>query len=91
MSLGNNIKILRKEKGITQEQLADMLGVSRQAVSKWELGNGYPETDKLLVLAKELGTSLDYLVNNETESVLKSDNMKIQDENASVKIGRAHV
>ncbi len=74
MSFGNNIKIIRKEKGITQEQLADMLGVSRQAVSKWESDNGYPETDKLLALAKELGTSLDYLMNNETESVLKSDN-----------------
>lgn len=89
MSFGNNIKILRKEKGITQEQLADMLGVSRQAVSKWESDSGYPETDKLLVLAKALETSLDYLMNNETENVLKSENMKIQDENASVSNGKA--
>lgn len=64
MSFGNNLKMIRKEKGLTQEQLAEMLDVSRQAVSKWESDNGYPETDKLLVIAKELGVSLDYLMDN---------------------------
>ena len=39
MSFGNNLKLIRKEKGITQEQLAEMLNVSRQAVSKWEPTN----------------------------------------------------
>lgn len=62
MSFGNNLKLIRKEKGITQEQLAEMLNVSRQAVSKWESDNGYPETDKLLIIANELGVSLDYLM-----------------------------
>jgi len=47
MTLGEKIYALRKERGITQEELADRLGVSRQAVSKWELGQGYPETVKL--------------------------------------------
>ncbi|MBR4605224.1 MAG: helix-turn-helix transcriptional regulator, partial [Lachnospiraceae bacterium] len=51
MSFGNNLRMIRKEKGITQEELADMLDVSRQAVSKWESEGGYPETDKLIVLA----------------------------------------
>ncbi len=62
MSFAENLKLVRKERGITQEQLAEMLSVSRQAVSKWESGNGYPETDKLLVIAKELNVSLDYLL-----------------------------
>ena len=64
MSFGNNLKLIRKERGITQEQLADILNVSRQAISKWELDAGYPETDKLLLLAKELDVSLDFLMDN---------------------------
>ena len=64
MSFGNNLRTARKEKGITQEQLADMLSVSRQAVSKWESENGYPETEKLLAMSKLLGVSLDYLMDN---------------------------
>ena len=64
MSFGNNLRMIRKEKGITQEELADMLDVSRQAVSKWESEGGYPETNKLIVLAKKLGVSLDYLIDN---------------------------
>ena len=67
MSFGNNLRMLRKEKGITQEELAEMLDVSRQAVSKWESDNGYPETDKLVALAKNLGVSLDYLMDNRPE------------------------
>ena len=62
MSFADNLKMIRKEKGLTQEQLAEILGVSRQAVSKWESNNGYPETDKLIVIAKEFGVSLDYLI-----------------------------
>ena len=65
MSFADNLKMIRKEKGLTQEQLAEILGVSRQAVSKWESNNGYPETDKLIVIAKKFGVSLDYLIDNE--------------------------
>ncbi|MBR3103989.1 MAG: helix-turn-helix transcriptional regulator [Lachnospiraceae bacterium] len=64
MSFGNNLRLIRRQKGITQGQLADMLHVSRQAVSKWESDNGYPETDKLLMLAKKLRISIDYLLDN---------------------------
>ena len=45
-----------------------MLGVSRQAVSKWELGEGYPEVDKLLILSKKLNVSLDSLLGSENTS-----------------------
>lgn len=62
MSFGENLRTIRRERGITQEQLAEMLEVSRQAVSKWEAGSGYPEADKLARLAKQLGVSLDLLM-----------------------------
>jgi transcriptional regulator with XRE-family HTH domain len=62
MGFGENLKSLRKEKGITQEELAEWVGVSRQAVSKWESDSGYPEADKLLILAEKIGVSLDDLM-----------------------------
>lgn len=52
MSFGENLQRIRKTNQLSQEGLAEMLGVSRQAVSKWELGDGYPEVDKLLLLSK---------------------------------------
>lgn len=61
MSFADNLKDIRKKQNITQEQLAEILAVSRQAISKWESGFGYPETEKLLILSKELNVSLDYL------------------------------
>ena len=67
MSFGENLKTLRKENQISQEELAEMLGVSRQAVSKWERGDGYPEVDKLLILSRKLNVSLDRLRENEEE------------------------
>lgn len=48
MTLGEKLSKLRKENNYTQEQLADILGVSRQAISKWESNVTYPETDKLI-------------------------------------------
>jgi len=67
MSFGENLKNVRKQRGITQEELAETLGVSRQAISKWESDNGYPETEKLLLLSKKLNISLDYLMNDASE------------------------
>lgn len=64
MSFGENLKNIRKQRNITQEELAEILGVSRQAISKWELGNGYPETEKLKVISKTLDISIDYLLND---------------------------
>ena len=49
MTFGEKLQKLRKESGLSQEELADQLNVSRQAVSKWERDNGYPETEKLCV------------------------------------------
>lgn len=62
MSFAENLREIRKEKGLSQEELAEILDVSRQAVSKWEQGQGYPEAEKLLLLARKLNVSLDYLM-----------------------------
>lgn len=61
MGFAENLKEIRNKRNITQEQLAEILTVSRQTISKWESGQGYPETEKLLFIAKELNVSLDYL------------------------------
>ena len=68
MSFGENLQAIRKKNQLSQEGLAEMLGVSRQAVSKWELGDGYPEVDKLLILSKKLNISLDSLLGEEKET-----------------------
>ena len=65
MSFAENLQVIRKEKHLSQEELAEMLGVSRQAVSKWEQGTGYPEVEKLLLLSRELNLSLDNLMATE--------------------------
>lgn len=62
MTLGEKLAKLRREKNLTQEQLAELLGVSRQAISKWESNTAYPETEKLIRLARLYDCSLDYLL-----------------------------
>ena len=61
MSIGERIIQLRKEKNINQNQLAQAMGVSRQAVSKWENGRSTPDPLKLIQLAELLGTDVEYL------------------------------
>ncbi len=75
MGFAENLKHIRKKRNITQEQLADILSVSRQAISKWESGFGYPETEKLLIISKELDVSLDYLFSERCHMV-RSENTK---------------
>ena len=65
MTLGEKLSKLRKENNITQEQLADALGVSRQSVSKWESDSAYPETEKLIRISAMFQCSLDYLLKEE--------------------------
>lgn len=62
MSFSEKIRKLRKDKGLSQEQLAEILNVSRQSVSKWESGQSYPEIDKLIVLSDLFGITIDELV-----------------------------
>ena len=62
MSFGNKLAEARKKQNLTQEQLAERLGVTRQAVSRWESGAAWPETDKLVRMAQLLEVSCDYLL-----------------------------
>lgn len=65
MTLGEKLSKLRKEYNYTQEQLADILGVSRQSISKWESDIAYPETDKLIKMGKLFECSMDYLLKDD--------------------------
>ena len=65
MTFGEKIQRLRKEAGLSQEELSYQLNVSRQAISKWERDNGYPETEKIVRMSKLFNVSLDYLLNDE--------------------------
>lgn len=67
MNLAKNLQVLRKNKKITQEEVAERLGVSRQSVSKWETGEGYPEMDKLLLLSDWFGVSVDELLRGDLQ------------------------
>ena len=60
---GTKVASLRKERGLTQASLAKKLNISNKAVSRWEAGEGYPETTLLLPLAEELGVSVEILKN----------------------------
>ena len=65
MTIGETIQRLRTKRRLSQEQLAELVGVSRQAVSKWELGDAAPEVDKLRALAREFGVTVDELLSEE--------------------------
>lgn len=82
MDFGEKLRLIRKARGITQEELAEQLQVSRQAISKWEAGAGYPETEKLMMLSGKLGVSLDYLMDN--DHVSKTDTMMSEGEKLSL-------
>ncbi|MBR6642194.1 MAG: helix-turn-helix transcriptional regulator [Lachnospiraceae bacterium] len=66
--IGEQLKALRKEKQITQEVLADVLGVSYQSVSRWELGVCYPDMELLPIIANYFGITIDRLLSNDAES-----------------------
>lgn len=65
MSFADRLKDARRSCGLSQEELAEQLDVSRQAVGKWEQGQSYPEVEKLLALCAVLNTSLDALMADE--------------------------
>lgn len=69
MTLQEKLTELRKQKGLTQLDLAEQLHVSRQAISRWEVGAAVPSTDNLKVLSELYGVSVDYLLNDNSKAV----------------------
>lgn len=72
MQLPEKLTYLRKQKGLTQSNLAETLNVSRQAISRWEVGTAVPSTDNLKVLSTLYGVPIDYLLNDNTDDMRKS-------------------
>ena len=71
--LSEKLYKLRKNSGLSQEQLAEKLSVSRQAISKWESGTAVPESEKLVTISNYFGVSVDYLLKDEEEKVIGTD------------------
>ena len=83
MTFGEKLKNARKEAGLSQEQLAEKLSVSRSAVAKWETDNGMPDVNNLKAMASLLNTSIDYLLDedekltfNETREPIELESYK---------------
>lgn len=75
MTTGEKIIKCRKKKNLTQEQLAELLSVSRQSVSKWESDSAFPETSKLKDLSKLFNVTIDYLLNDDDDFVEKEESI----------------
>ena len=67
ITFGEKLQILRKQNGLSQEQLATKLTISRQSVSKWELDSSLPDTENIIQLSKLFHVSIDYLLKDEIE------------------------
>jgi len=73
MTFGERLYELRKTKNISQEELAELLDVSRQSISKWENDKAYPEMTRLLFMSEYFDVSLDYLMRGTEEDENKED------------------
>ena len=73
MKLEEKLVALRKEKGLSQLKLAEMMNVSRQAISRWEVGAAVPSIENLRFLSRLYGVSIDYLVNEESKDPVPSE------------------
>lgn len=84
MKLAEKIQELRKKNGLSQEQLAEQLGVSRQAISKWESGQSAPDIDKIVLLSEFFRISTDYLLKQENE--VSEDSVKQEEYTIEVNV-----
>ena len=85
MNLSAKLTSLRKQKGLTQMDLAEKLNVSRQAISRWEVGTAVPSTDNLKVLSELYGVTVDYLLNE-----LNDGTVQIHEEWAPISVSKNH-
>ena len=90
MSIAERILTLRKSKGMSQEQLAEAVGVSRQAVSKWESEQASPDPEKIITLSEVFGVTTDYLLKGvepekeEAKTEEKEEEKKTEDTHMTV-------
>lgn len=86
IKLADRLVTLRKENKLSQEALAEKLGLSRQSISKWERAEASPDTDNLIALAELYGMSLDELLGNETVKVEKTEKATEKKDNKLLKL-----
>lgn len=91
MKFADKILTLRKQRGMSQEELAGNLNVSRQAISRWEMGTAQPDVSNILQLSKLFHVTTDYLLNDECEQQLdmskKEDSETVDEKTRRKKIG----
>ncbi len=87
IEIANKLLELRKEKGFSQEQLAEQLGISRQAISKWERAEASPDTDNLIELARLYGISLDDLLLHTPTAMPKEEETETKQKGDFVHVG----
>lgn len=78
MNLADNLKKIRKDNNLSQEQLAEKLGVSRQAVSKWESGISYPEMDKVIQICNLFNLNINELINEDIKEVKENKESQVR-------------
>lgn len=86
MTLGQKLKEIRKKFGLSQEQLAEIINVSRQAITKWETDAGLPDTENLKELSRIFEISINYLLDNNNELPLLVMKKKLDKDNYKNKI-----
>ena len=84
MILADKIIYLRKKNGWSQEELAEMLNVSRQSVSKWESSGATPELNRIIEMSKIFSVSVDYLIKDEIEEVEYTGDADYENDNIRV-------
>ncbi|WP_018963774.1 helix-turn-helix domain-containing protein [Coprothermobacter platensis] len=93
MTFGEKLTALRKQQGLSQEDLAEKLSVSRQAISRWESDSTLPDAENLLEISKLFGVTADYLINNnyESDKDLPVVNQAVNEAERSLKLSNAYI
>lgn len=86
MTLAEKVMLLRKQRGWSQEELAEHLGISRQSISKWESGISIPDIDRIIKMSDLFGVSTDYLLKEQIEF---EENKREDQTNENIKISKA--
>ena len=88
MNIGSKITMARRQVGMTQSELADKMCVTRQTVSRWEAGTAFPDVEKVVHIAKLLGVTCDYLLDDAYEA---REHVELKEELGTQKLGNSCV